>query len=107
MSLQGECLQHQDYKDWIKKIPDDEQKAYCAVCMTAISVTGLGISSLDIHAKGEKHLLKCPAKNQSGIQLTSSQKEKEKESASDSEPVYQSSITSFITKEETVKAEVH
>ena len=50
--------------------------------------------------------MKCSAKNQSRIQLTSSQKEKEKESASDSEPINQSSITPFITMEETVKAEI-
>ena len=74
--------------------------------MTAILVADLGISALDIHAKRKKHLLKCLAKNQSRIQLTSSQKEKEKESASVSEPVNQSLITCFITKEETVKAEI-
>ena len=55
--------------------------------------------------KGKKHLSKCHAKNQSRIQRTS-QKEKEKESASVSKPVNQSSITSFTTKEETVKAEI-
>ena len=90
----------------MKKVPDDERKAYCTVCMTAILVADLGISALDIHAKRKKHLLKCSAKNQSRIQLTSSQKEKEKESASVSEPVNQSLITCFITKEETVKAEI-
>ena len=57
--------------------------------------------------KEKKHLLKCPAKNQLRIQLTSSLKKKEKETASVSKLVSQSSITSFITKEETVKAEIH
>ena len=42
-------------------------KAYCTACIKAISVAGLGISALDIHAKGKKHLLKCPTKNQSKI----------------------------------------
>ena len=56
--------------------------------------------------KGKKHLLKCRAKSQSGIQLTSLQKEKEKESASVSEPVNQSSTMSFITKEDVVKAKI-
>ena len=76
------------------------------VVLTAISVAGLGISAIDIHAKRKKHLLKYPAKNQSRIQLTLSQNEKEKESVSVSEPANQSSITFFITKEETVKAEI-
>ena len=73
--------------------------------MTAISVAGLGISALDIHAK-ENKTLKCPAKNQSMIQLTSSQKEKENEFVSVSEPVSQSWIMCCITKEEIVKAKI-
>ena len=72
--------------------------------MTAISVAGLGISALDIHAK-ENKTLKCPAKNQSMIQLTSSQKEKENEFVSVSEPVSQSWMC-CITKEEIVKAKI-
>ena len=64
--------------------------------MATISIAGLGISASDIHEKGKKHLLKSPAKSQLRIQL---------ESASVSKPVNQSSITSFITKEETVKTE--
>ena len=101
--FRDEWLLHKDYKDWIKKIPDDEGKAYCKVCMTSFSVSGSGISALDIHAKGKKHLLKCPGKNQAQIELTSP---KENQPDSVSEPVHQSSVTSFITKEETVKAEI-
>ena len=70
--------------------------------MTTILVDGLEISVLDIRAIGEKHELKCAAKNQLRFQLTS---KKEKESASVREPGDQSLMTSFITKEETVKAE--
>ena len=101
--FRDEWLLHKDYKDWIKKIPDDEGKAYCKVCMTSVSVSGSGISALDIHATGKKHLLKCPGKNQARIELTSP---KENQPDSVSEPVHQSSVTSFITKEETVKAEI-
>lgn len=36
-------LQHKDYKNWITKVPDDDQKAYCTVCVTAILLSGLGI----------------------------------------------------------------
>ena len=69
-------------------------------------VAGLWKSAIDIHAIDKKRLSKGPVKNQPKIQLTSSQKEKEKESASVSEPVNQSSIMSFITKEETMKTEI-
>ena len=47
--FKDEWLQHEDYKAWIKKVLDDEQKAYCRVCMTAILNAGLGKSVLDIH----------------------------------------------------------
>ena len=104
--FKDEWLVQKDYKDWIKKVQNDYHKAYCKVCMTTISIAGLGVSALDIHSKGSKHLLKCPAINQSKIQLTSSEKEKENDSTSTSKPINQSSIASFITKEETVKAEI-
>ena len=89
--FENEWLQHKDYKNWIKKVPDKEQKVYCTVCVTAISVADLRISVLDIHAKGKKHLKvqKKPIK----VQLASSQKEKE--SASVNEPMSQSSISSY------------
>ena len=31
--FKGEWLQHKDNKDWIKKVPEDEQKVYCTVCV--------------------------------------------------------------------------
>ena len=52
--FKGDWLQHKDNKDWIKKVPEDEQKVYCTVCMMAVLVAGLEISALGIHAKGEK-----------------------------------------------------
>ena len=67
--FRDEWLLHKDYKDWIKKIPDDEGKAYCKVCITSFSVSGSGISALDIHAKGKKHLLKVLVKTRHGLSL--------------------------------------
>ena len=52
--FKDELLKHKGYKDWIKKVPDEERKTYCTVCMTTISVAGLKISALDIHAKGKE-----------------------------------------------------
>ena len=40
------CYFKDDTKTVIKKVPDDEQKAYFTVCMTAISVAGVRISAL-------------------------------------------------------------
>ena len=34
--FKDEWLQCKDYKDWIKKAPYDQQKAYCTVCITVI-----------------------------------------------------------------------
>ena len=93
------------YKDWVKEVQMMNKKLLVHWEWQQL-VAGLWKSALDIHAIDKKHLLKGPVKNQSKIQLTSSQKEKEKESASVSEPVNQSSIMSFITKEETMKTEI-
>ena len=38
--------------------------------MTEISVGGLGVTALDIHAKSQKHALKYPAVGQSKITFT-------------------------------------
>ena len=100
--FRDEWLQHEDYKDWIKKVPYDECRAYCKLCMGSFSIAGSGQAALDIHAKGKKHLLKCPAKNHARIQLTP---QIEKETSSVSVPAQQS-IASFITKEEVLKAEI-
>ena len=46
--------------------------------MTEVCAGGLGVTALDIHAKGPKHSLKCPAVGQSKITFTSSENENEK-----------------------------
>ena len=79
-----------------KENPKGWVKSLLSLCMTAISVAGLGISALDIHAK-EKKTIKESA------YIIPELKKKEKELALVSEPVTQSLIASFITKEGTVK----
>ena len=48
---------HKDHRDWIKKVSNNGHKVYCRVCITEMSIGGLGVSALDIHAKGKKHSL--------------------------------------------------
>ena len=47
--------------------------------MTEISVGGLGVTALDIHAKSQEHALKYPAVVQSKITFTPSENENEKQ----------------------------
>ena len=68
-------LEHQKFKCWVKKVPNDYQKAYCTYCMTQISVGGLGVTALDIHVKGQKHSLTCPTMVQFKITFTPSENE--------------------------------
>ena len=89
---ENEWLRHKDYKDWIKKVPDKEQKVYCTVCVTAISVADLRISVLEIHAKGKKHLFKGPEKTNQGSACIIPER---KGTASVNEPMSQSSISSY------------
>ena len=66
--FKDEWLQHKDYKDSIKKVPDVEQKAYRTMYMLAILVADVGLSALYIHEKGKKTFMEIAAKNQSRIQ---------------------------------------
>ena len=43
--------------------------------MTQMSVGGLGVTALDIHVKGQKHSLTCPAMGQFKITFTPSENE--------------------------------
>ena len=43
--------------------------------MTEMSVGGLGVTTLDIHAKGQKHSLICPVVGQSKVTFTPSENE--------------------------------
>ena len=62
----------------LRKFPNDHQKPYCTYCMTEMSVAGLAVTALDIHAKGQKHSFICPAVRQSKIMFTLPETENEK-----------------------------
>ena len=63
----------------LRKFPNDHQKPYCTYCMTEMSVAGLAVTALDIHAKGQKHSFICPAVRQSKIMFTLPETENEKQ----------------------------
>ena len=76
--------------------------------MTEISVGGLGVTALDIHAKGQKHSLKCPAAGQSKITFTPTENENEKQMKDPNKEnsKVQATIDSLLIKDNTVKAEI-
>ena len=56
--FKDEWLEHEKFKCWFQKVPNDHQKAYRIYCMTEISVGGLDVTALDSREKGQKHSLK-------------------------------------------------
>ena len=75
--------------------------------MTEVTVGELGVTALDIHAKGQKHSLKCPAVGQSKIMFTPSENENEKQmnDPNKENSKVQTRIDSLLIKDNTVKAE--
>ena len=43
-------LENEEYKSWLGKHPDDISLAKCKVCANDISVGGLAVKALSIHA---------------------------------------------------------
>ena len=96
--FKDEWLEREKFKCWVKKVPNDHHKAYCTYCMTEISFGGLGVTALDIHAKGQKYFLKC-RENENEKQMNDPNKENSKVQT-------QTTIDSLLIKDNTVKAEI-
>ena len=56
-------LQNAKYSLWLQKCADDLSSAKCKVCSKIISVGGLGVKALEIHAQGSKHQQRMPVNN--------------------------------------------
>ena len=102
--FKDEWLEHEKFKCWVQKVPNDHQKAYRIYCMTEISVGGLDVTALDIRAKGQKHSLKWLK-----ITFTLSENENEKQmnDPNKENSKVQTTIDSLLIKDNTVKAEIH
>ena len=75
--------------------------------MTEISISGLGVTALNIHSKGKKHSLKCPANSQAEITFAPLEKDSEKGNNDPKEnSKMQTTIDSLLIRENTVAAEI-
>lgn len=51
-----EWLQLKQYKRWLAAVEDEESSAWCTVCQKSFSVGSSGVSAIDKHGVGSKHL---------------------------------------------------
>ena len=51
------------YKHWIREDPTSTKKAFCTKCNKSISLSNMGSSALDYHARGGKHINNCKIPN--------------------------------------------
>ena len=48
-------LQKSPYKECLREVKGDKQKARCIVCMKDVDISSMGESALTSHLKGKKH----------------------------------------------------
>ena len=51
-----EWLQLKQHKRWLAAVEDEESSAWCTVCQKSFSVGSTGVSAIDKHGVGSKHL---------------------------------------------------
>jgi hypothetical protein len=54
-NFQGEWLDDEKYKTWLKRVAADKHKAFCTLCQTEMSLSSLGWRALEKHALTKKH----------------------------------------------------
>ena len=60
--FQDSWLLEQEFKTWLQR-DKDEISAFCKVCWKSFSIVNSEIENVKQHAKGNKHLERCPSGN--------------------------------------------
>jgi len=100
------------YKDWLQRIKEKPNFAFCKLCDKTIDLATMGHSALKSHTRGQKHkerILSLQAQGNLNSLITfSSNKTKElpKEAACTSTSSTAGNISNYITKPDTFTAEV-
>ena len=68
--FQTEWLRNKKYSSWIKSCVSNNKKAICNWCRTDIDISNMGVSALDSHAAGKKHLGHARTHNAANIFFT-------------------------------------
>ena len=50
-------------KTWLQRDDEDETSVFCKVCWKSFITANSGIQNVKQHAKGKKHLERCPSGN--------------------------------------------
>ena len=61
--FQDSWLVEEEFKTWLQRDDKDETSAFCKVCWKSFSNANSGIENVKQHAKGKKHLERCPSGN--------------------------------------------
>ena len=109
-----------DFKDWIEPVERDDHLARCTYCKKDINVTTMGVTALNSHVKGDKHKKACMAVKSNlsisnmfrvgasrkvTVSAASSATEGTSSAASATQSC-QSQLNTFVTKNDTLSAEV-
>ena len=61
--LPDSWLVEEELKTWLQRDDKDEASAFCKVCWKSVRIANSGIENVKHHAKGKKHLERCPSGN--------------------------------------------
>ena len=61
--FQDSWLEEEEFKTWLQRDDKDETSAFCKVCWKSFSIVNSEIENVKQHAKGNKHLERCPSGN--------------------------------------------
>ncbi|KAJ8032368.1 hypothetical protein HOLleu_25882 [Holothuria leucospilota] len=104
-------LKHPKYCSWLEQCTD-KSKARCKICMKEIDVSSMGESALTSHLKGKKHADSCKASGRQSTNIRDFMKTNQGKSTAGAEAAVGSSTTrsstleTFVTREQTLKAEI-
>ena len=54
--FQASWVNDPEYKDWVQRVPDDENSAQCKLCRKTFTLSTMGTGALKSHMSSKKHL---------------------------------------------------
>ena len=100
-------LVEEEFKTWLQRDDKDESSAFCKVYWKSFSIASSEIENKKQHAKGKKHLERCPPGN-SKISFVKKPSEttNETEKAAQKTAQKQTSLIDLVSRDQTLNAEI-
>ena len=94
-------------KTWLQRDDKDETSVFCKVCWKSFSIANSGIQNVKQHAKGKKHLERCPSGN-SKISFVKKPSEATNgtEKAAQKTAQKQISLIALVSRDQTLNAKI-